>query len=444
MIKKEKYKYKNYGHFDNKIAPLKVKRLVENPEWIKKHGFYPLVHLELSFDKFSCDKGEGIRKLKTRNIYYSSHIDRYIYQHYSYMLNEKYNNIAAEKSINTCCIAYRNNLGKNNIHFAKEVFDYILKSKTSYILVGDFKNFFDNLDHKYLKLMLKNVLNTYDLPLDWYKIYKSVSNFHFVELDDISRYKYGKVRRFKTKREKFFENMRDFDKFKNNFLIYNNPNNKGIPQGLPISAVLSNVYMIEADERLQNIAINNNGLYRRYSDDFIFIIQSTDKLIVKEVFNDVINILDGIPELDLQLDKTGFYKYENSKIYSVNELFSNKKNGSNRLDYLGFILNENGVSIRDKTISKYYYKLIRYVKKSNNKNSKFTLRKLFVKFSSDGSTIKNNNNKGNFITYVRKSNKIFSKKVDNKLIRNHKANIIKTYNKKKEKHISEFTGYNGK
>ena len=46
-------------------------------------------------------------------------------------------------------VAYRTDLHKNNIHFAKVAVDFIRESGPCYIMIGDFTNFFDNLDHRY-------------------------------------------------------------------------------------------------------------------------------------------------------------------------------------------------------------------------------------------------------------------------------------------------------
>ena len=53
------------------------------------------------------------RKEKTRNIMFSSHTDRYIYQLNNNKLNKKYNQYAKSIRINRCSVAYRNNFKKS-------------------------------------------------------------------------------------------------------------------------------------------------------------------------------------------------------------------------------------------------------------------------------------------------------------------------------------------
>ncbi|OAB33137.1 hypothetical protein PMSD_15605 [Paenibacillus macquariensis subsp. defensor] len=56
--------------------------------------------------------------------------------------------------------------------------------------------------------------------------------------------------------------------------IYIKPHsdNFGVPQGSAISAVLSNIYMLDFDKIVNDNVTEKNGLYMRYSDDFIVIL----------------------------------------------------------------------------------------------------------------------------------------------------------------------------
>lgn len=118
------YKNKRYTHFDTKRGIEAVRNLVENPKWVTHHGFYPFIHYEIKTVKYNGIK----RKDKSRHIYYSAHIDRYIYALYAYKINSLYNGRTKKDCINQCAIAYRNCLHKNNIDFAKEVFDFVRKT----------------------------------------------------------------------------------------------------------------------------------------------------------------------------------------------------------------------------------------------------------------------------------------------------------------------------
>ena len=51
--------------------------------------------------------------------------------------------------------------------------------------------------------------------------------------------------------------------------IHKNPNTYGIPQGTPISASMSNLYMAELDQKLKAETEKHGALYQRYSDDML-------------------------------------------------------------------------------------------------------------------------------------------------------------------------------
>lgn len=121
-MKKEKiFKVKRYPHFDNKKCNYrKYMSYVMNSKCIERHAFFPFIHYtdkRRKYDGKEC-------KYKEREIYYASHIDRYIYQYYGYLLNQKYNKKVKKLGINRTSIAYRTNLHKSNIHFAYEVMSY--------------------------------------------------------------------------------------------------------------------------------------------------------------------------------------------------------------------------------------------------------------------------------------------------------------------------------
>ncbi len=102
---------------------------ISDPTNIVKHGFYPFIHYEKKFNKFTRKDGRGYIKEKSRHLCYSAHIDRYIYSYYGYLLNQKYNKYLEERNMNLVAVAYRDNLHKNNIHFAKELLIVLEKRK---------------------------------------------------------------------------------------------------------------------------------------------------------------------------------------------------------------------------------------------------------------------------------------------------------------------------
>ena len=427
-----KLKNKKYVHFDCKKNPKYFKSRILNREWVYKHGFYPFIHYTINFDKYVYDKdNKNFRKknTKTRHIYYSSHIDRYIYQYYGDELNNKYNILALKYGINKVSIAYRNIFkGKCNIHFAKEVIDFISNQKNAFIYVADFTNFFDELNHSYLKQKLCDVLKCEVLPKEHYAIYKNITNFTYVEKDDILNYKNINKKDF-NKLNCIFDTTQEFQTFKKNGYLKKHKDSEngkmkiGIPQGSSISAVYSNIYMIDFDKYINNYVTSNNGIYRRYCDDIIIVIPLDDKKPdYKKHIKKINDIKLKIPNLNINDDKTSKF------IYKDDEFLGIENTNKNYLDYLGFCFDGKVVKIREKSLFKYYSRMYQKVDIVSKYSVKFGRkafrRRLYNLYSHLGARPgKTNSNKGkrkygNFLTYAYKAYEIFGEN-------NNYKNIIK-------------------
>lgn len=412
----EKNKIKRkYVHFDKRIEFNTFKNYVYDPEKIAKHSFYPFIHSEILFKKYSKEELKKI-KIKKRDIHYSGHKDRIIYSYYSYLLNKKYNNYLEQNKINENIIAYRTNLKKCNIDFSKQAFDFIKSTKMSTVIVGDFTNFFGGLNHNYLKEMLCFILECKKLPEDWYSVYKNITKYSECDLKNILEIK-GLTEKdiIKLNSKEVIFSPNEFREHKNSkkLKIEKHKEVNGIPQGSSISAVLSNVYMCKYDKELNEYVKKYNGLYLRYSDDFIIVIP--DKKI--DYSKEIKKIIDNFIGVQLHSEKTQIFKYEN------NSFGLNKK-----LNYLGFSFDGKNISIIDKTITKYYYRMYRKIKhivKSKGKikgtNKKISCSELYKVYSIKGAKVNiKEKNLGNFITYVKRAEIKYGK--NEKLIR-HISNI---------------------
>lgn len=434
---KEKNKQaRKYAHFDEKVSLEKIWDYISKPNNVSKHGFYPFIHYSKTFNKYKKCQGKGEIKEKTRELCYSAHTDRYIYSYYGYLINQAYNEYMKTHGMDMVAVAYRDNLKKNNIHFAKVAFDYIRKFEECYVIIGDFTHFFDSLQHDYLKKRLCNVLGEEYLPEDYYAVFKNITKYSIWELVDILELNglndtEDDIKRLNGKRRAL-----DLIEFKKNKSKFIKPHNEkfGIPQGSAISAALANVYMILADETLNEIAKTNSGLYMRYSDDFIVVLPEIGREDFKRIFNQIISEINAVPKLDLQAEKTQIFQYENMKLTSCNNLFlDNIENGKNVIDYLGFSFDGKEITIRDKTITKYYYRLYRklntIVKSGGYTSSgkRISCNNVYEKYSKKGARLKDRdgNIKGNFITYVQRAQKVFGEESIDKKTKNHMAKIRK-------------------
>ena len=434
-------KNKYYVHLDTKKYSKEYEGRVRNPEWVIKHGFFPFIHFQMAFKKYIVidDSGNKDIKHKIRNIYYSAHTDRFIYEYYGNRLNDLYNNKAKELGINNAVIAYRNNKHKlNNIDFAKEVFEFIAQNDNLYIFIADFTDFFDNLSNSYLKEKICEVMSINSLPEAEFKIYKSIINCSYFERDDILNHLGLKNDELKKLNQYF--NTEEFHKFKKNNLKKWGKD-KGIPQGSSISAVYANVYMLEFDKIINDYITSRCGLYRRYCDDIIIAlpIQLTENWSeYRNIKEFILGIKDRIPNLVINEDKTQQFIFKDKKVFdiNINQTF---------LSYLGFTFDGKSVRLRDKSLFKYYcraYKKIRAVNNQIGQNKIAAKKALYKNYTHLGDrpySIGKKDKKtgkiyfGNFITYARKADVKFREStcIDSK-IHNQTKRHWKYINKKIE------------
>lgn len=418
-MNKKKYRVKGYKHLDSKKSIEKVKDKIQNPQWVAKHGFYPFMHFEIKFQKYS--RKEKRSKEKVRKIFYASHIDSFIYKYYGDKLNDHYNSIVDEMSINEVATAYRNNLsGKSNIDFAKEVIDFIKVQKNAYIFVADFTNFFDTLDHRYLKEKIRYVLKKETLPDDYYNVFKNITKFSYFIKDTIEAELKTKYTESEIKDSYKYFTDEEFRAFKHKN-IYKNSKSYGIPQGAGISSVCSNIYLLDFDKKIQKYTNEQNGLYRRYCDDLIIVIPIEGDIRnynYKTHQKFVEDVRRQIPNLEIQPEKTGNYFYSNNEITNLEFI-------KEELDYLGFSFNGEEVRIREKSLFKYYTRTYRKIRIANRKSKEFGRksyrRELYKNYSHLG---KNKKEHGNFLSYVERAQKIFdgdSKTINlmEKQVKNH-------------------------
>ena len=342
---------KPYAHFDLRVSLSmpSIRKYVMDRTKIVTHSFYPFIHFEKKNSRYG-KKGPK----KPRELYYCSHLDRCVYQRYAFLLNYQYNIWACENNIDDVAIAYRDSLGKNNIDFAKDAFDAIRSFPQCFILVGDFTNFFDNLEHQYLKKMMCEVLSVERLPQDYFSVFKNITRFSSWDWKDIVKAageniaERGIRKKINSKdtvlnKEQFQESKKDIKK---------NVSGVGVPQGSPISAVLSNIYMIEFDKDIKRYVASKGGIYMRYSDDFIIVLPYERDAEIADFTSYIFSYVESMKGLvDLQKEKTSCYTYKDEVIYEGDQPSS--------INYLGFLFDGKNIRIRPRAITKYYYRMRR-------------------------------------------------------------------------------------
>lgn len=407
---------KPYAHFDLRVSLSmpSIRKYVMDRTKIVTHSFYPFIHFEKKNSRYG-KKGPK----KPRELYYCSHLDRCVYQRYAFLLNCQYNIWACENNIDDVAIAYRDSLGKNNIDFAKDAFDAIRSFPQCFILVGDFTNFFDNLEHQYLKKMMCEVLGVERLPQDYFSVFKNITRFSSWDWKDIVKAageniaERGVRKKINSKetvltKEQFQKNKKDIKK---------NISGVGVPQGSPISAVLSNIYMIKFDKDIKRYVICKGGIYMRYSDDFIIVLPYERDAEIADFTSYIFSYVESMKGLiDLQKEKTSCYTYKDEVIYEGDQPSS--------INYLGFLFDGKSIRIRPRAITKYYYRMRRKantIGRSNwtsSKGRRISAKELYSIYS-------RNDEKQTFIDYARKAKGILklNDQEANALIKHHKRKI---------------------
>ena len=407
---------KPYAHFDLRVSLSmpSIRKYVMDRTKIVTHSFYPFIHFEKKNSRYG-KKGPK----KPRELYYCSHLDRCVYQRYAFLLNYQYSIWACENNIDDVAIAYRDNLGKNNIDFAKDAFDAIRSFPQCFIFVGDFTNFFDNLEHQYLKKMMCEVLGVERLPQDYFSVFKNITRFSSWDWKDIVKAageniaERGVRKKINSKetvltKEQFQKNKKDIKK---------NISGVGVPQGSPISAVLSNIYMIKFDKDIKRYVTSKGGIYMRYSDDFIIVLPYERDAEIADFTSYIFSYVESMKGLiDLQKEKTSCYTYKDEAIYEGDQPSS--------INYLGFLFDGKNIRIRPRAITKYYYRMRRKantIGRSNwtsSKGRRISAKELYSIYS-------RNDEKQTFIDYARKAKGILklNDQEANALIKHHKRKI---------------------
>lgn len=426
---------KNYAHFDLRTDISKCGKYISNQVLVAKHGFYPFIHYTKETVKYN--KREG-RKIKIRDICYAAHIDRCIYQMYSHIINDMYNKELKKRGIDYVPVAYRTDLGVSNVELAKRAFDFIKESKTCFVMIGDFTSFFDNLDHKYLKERWCNLLGTDLLPDDHYAVFKNITKFSKWELSDIYEINGLEENKYSWKKLNSMSRVlttKQFHEYHSHIIKNKNP--YGIPQGSPISAVLANLYMIDIDKSIYDIVCSYNGLYMRYSDDFIIVVPQTNLEYPNRVMETINSLFNSVAGLTLEPNKTQYYNYKDNQITNFSYLgIENDSKNKKIIDFLGFSFGGRKVAIRQRTISRYYskmYQKIKTIRKNNGytrKGNKISNENLYKHYSIKG--IHGGN--GNFLTYVKRAKSCFGNNENIEIsTKNHMQKISKALKSKNRK-----------
>lgn len=486
---------------------------LNNKKFIARHGFFPLIHTILKERKYKAHPnnrnirghkllidGKLKRSEKPRPLHYSTHIDSLIFGYYSEIITELFEAELKKSNdgLEDCIIAYRRipltvnskgeKKGKSTIHFANEVFEEIKMRAGRYddcaVLMFDIKSFFSQINHEKLKEAWCKLLNVDRLPEDHFNVFKACTKFSYILLDDLrisfnikkkktgfDEKKLSQIRRTRGV-ECFFESIKEFREAINNktiklykhpFVKFNQP--VGIPQGLPISSILANLYLLEFDKSILKEIEKYNGFYRRYSDDILIICRPGEteyfeSFVKREIAKQLVEISDEKTEKFLFRKFT--FSLKKNRLTSIKILKDRCKIGV-PLTYLGFEFYGYKKLIKSANLAKFYRRMIYEVKKkakralalsSRNlthpvifksrlkklyKNRNLSLSDIYIKrkriirddfgnFKYSSKKIKQRYN-SNYFSYVNRASEIMEDSSIRKQLRNHKNIFYSAINK---------------
>ena len=255
-------------------------------------------------------------------------------------------------------LAYRSNLdGKCNIQFSKEIFEEIRRRGTCSAIALDIKGYFDHIDHKILKDKWSKIIGG-KLPEDQYKLYQILTQYSYVTKNGILKKYNVNIKKLPYKPKTLLDlvpGIKDYEKFQklrdDKLIVTNDKPDKnsgrfiGIPQGSSMSALLSNIYLIDFDKYVNEKAKSEGFMYRRYCDDIIIVCDS-DK--AKDLQKQTIAKISEEYLLEIQdkkVELTEFRPNSKGKIRAFNKKKQIVK----------------GIEFTDKTNEKFFYKSLQYL-----------------------------------------------------------------------------------
>lgn len=354
--------------------------------------------------------------MKERPIAFASLRDSLIYSFYAHVLTELYEKYIRAAGFDECVLAYRSDLGLSNVDFAREVFQYISLGPCTAIAL-DVTGFFDSLDHGLLKTNWKAVLGVDELPKDQYKIFRSLTQYSYVNRGAVLRALGLELRGRKGSveyparlcKDDRLRELRD----KNVIVTNRSARDKegkftiGIPQGSPMSAILSNIYMIDYDREMYRLSKERGFLYRRYCDDIMIVCATEQSEELKKIAQEMIRVR----HLDINGDKADVVSFDPSfrrdgsvelRGFDWKALKQEGKTQYRNLQYLGFEFDGIRTYIRSSSMSRFYRRMLARVGEVAKasvglraKGNRPWTRKLYERYSIHGSK--------NFPTYAANS-----------------------------------------
>lgn len=289
--------------------------------------------------------------------------------------------------------AYRK--GKSSLQAIKQIFSDVKNDKFYYVLNGDIKAFFDEIQHPIIEQKVEKFLQLTDAPPQEKET--SLVNrllHHFIHVDVVPSQSYDehkKSLKAYVVKQKDYKKQRKAYKLDPNLPLPVKPNketivpfevvprDKGVPQGGLLSGLMANLFLLDFDQyictQLQNdfphLSFQNNFKYYRYADDFVLLFKP-DNVITKDYIENIFQTLKEFIEKEhLTLHPLSIGPAPQGQ--KCSELLDlSPKTGKNILDFLGYqispyhlrVKNDNFLKIQKKykdSLDNLSYKIENYL-----------------------------------------------------------------------------------
>jgi RNA-directed DNA polymerase len=186
---------RSYNHLDYPLGFSAAQKLVIDPAKVAKRQFLPLIGYTEERRRYRTDNSDRTirRKLrpikvsvKKREIRYASHGDAAVYQYYAWRISEPYDVFLKAAGLDDCVIGYRSGKG-SNVDMAAEAFSEISVRGDVTALCFDIEDFFPSIRHEDLKRGLLTLIESPQLPSDWYQVFRSIAKYSWIEIEELAR-----------------------------------------------------------------------------------------------------------------------------------------------------------------------------------------------------------------------------------------------------------------
>ena len=358
MLTRHWYSRKPYLHFDVSLNRELAETLVKDQSMVASHAFYPFLTYDLVTPRMrkasSSAEPPFVREKKIRPISYPAHKDGYIFAYYKALLEKNYESWISGHGLSGSVTAFRA-IGEDNISLAQRAFECVASNPNHSIVVSDVKSFFPNISHSLLKDIWARFLGGDRLPDDHFAVYKAITCYSEVERHKaFNAFRIPLNTQFKHDRKRICTPSQFRAKVAGK-LTRKNPglvNEIGVPQGSPLSPLLSNIYMANFDLYMHKWANSIGGSYWRYCDDILVVTPCSITEILKRVDQQLLLAC-------LQRNE------EKTHCYSPNSISSQRP-----LQYLGFMFDGYDITVRPSSIHRFHRKLKKAVRVAQHRRQR--------------------------------------------------------------------------